>query len=298
MFETPILFLIFNRPDLTYISFNRIREIKPKFLFVAADGPRFNIVSDFENCYKVRKIVTDNIDWECNVRYNFRDVNLGCGLAVSSSINWFFEHVEEGIILEDDCLPNLSFFHFCEDLLFKYRNNSLITHIGGHNSQMGFKRGFGDYYFSRYTHIWGWATWKRAWKFYNFSTINLNLIFTHSSKRIFPITLLKELVDSKLDTWDIQWQYCNFINNKFSIIPNVNLVDNIGFHRDATHTNFSKPGYFKKNHSSELLLPLQHPKKIKFNKIADEFTASYIYKLCKPSIILRFYNRLSKRFIN
>jgi hypothetical protein len=298
MFDTPILFLIFNRPELTSITFSRIREIKPKYLFVSADGPRHNVFADIEKCNITRRIVKENIDWDCKITYYFNQNNLGCGLAVSSAISWFFDHVDFGIILEDDCLPNISFFSFCSNLLNKYNFNNKITHIGGHNCQMGYKRGYADYYFSRFTHIWGWATWKRAWKNYNFNDIDLDLILTHPYNKIFPSKLLKDFIENKVDTWDIQWHYCNFINNNYAIIPNINLVDNIGFHSEATHTSFKKPGYFNKNHSCEISNNLVHPSKIIFNNIADEFTATYRTNLYKPSLKLKLYNRISHRFIN
>ena len=151
MFNTPILFLIFNRPDLTKQVFDKIREIKPLHLFIAADGPRGDKYEDQELCRKTKEIVS-LIDWECEIKTLFRDENLGCGRAVSEAISWFFEHVEEGIILEDDCLPSSTFFNYCEILLEKYRWDNNIMHIGGTNFQNGIKRGNADYYFSKIPH--------------------------------------------------------------------------------------------------------------------------------------------------
>jgi hypothetical protein len=296
MFDTPILYLIFNRLDSTEITFSSISKIKPKKLFIAADGPRIGNEFDEINCRLVREFVLLNINWDCEVQTLFRDNNLGCGKAVSSAITWFFSKVEQGIILEDDCLASNSFFYFCENLLDKYTNNNKITHIGGHNQQCGYIRNFSDYYFSKFSNIWGWATWKRAWDMYDFNEMNFKELLVHPESNLFPVSLISDLIKNNIDTWDIQWVYYNFINNNFSIIPNFNLVDNIGFNSYATHTKFSKPGYFKKNNNRELYFPLDHPKRIKFNKIADEFTASYIHKTCKPSLKLKLYNKLTIRY--
>jgi len=166
-FQTPpILFLLFNRPYLTQRVFACIREARPARLFVAADGPRPDRVGERQLCAEARKVV-DQVDWPCELLTLFRDENLGCGKAVSSAIDWFFEHVEEGIILEDDCLPHPSFFRFCEKLLEKYRDDERVMQIGGCNFQDGIKRGPASYYFSIYNHIWGWASWSRAWKYYD-----------------------------------------------------------------------------------------------------------------------------------
>lgn len=296
MFNTPILYLIFNRPDLTEITFEPICKIKPKQLFIAADGPRKGNTYDEMNCMIARKYVLSKIDWDCEIRTLFRDENLGCGIAVSSAITWFFETVDSGIILEDDCFANNSFFYFCENLLIKYHKNNYITHIAGHNQQCGYIRDLSDYYFSRFSNIWGWATWKRAWENYDFNGIKLDTLMKHPKSYLFPKSLIIDYVNNNIDTWDIQWIYYNFINNNFSIIPKINLIDNLGFNSQATHTNFIKPGYFNKSFSGEFDFPLKHPKKLKFNTIADEFTATYIHKTFKPSFKLKLLNKFSLKY--
>ena len=155
-FSIPILFLVFNRPETTALVFQEIRKVRPQQLFVAADGPRPDRTGEAEKCAEVKKIVAA-VDWPCEVKTLFRDNNLGCRVAVSSAINWFFENVEEGIILEDDCLPHPDFFRFCNELLDYYRNDERIMHIGGNNFQFVNKYGKSSYYFSHYAHIWGWA---------------------------------------------------------------------------------------------------------------------------------------------
>lgn len=169
--NVPVLLLIFNRPDTTQRVFHEIRGASPLQLFISADGPRENKPGEFEKCQITRDIVRQ-VDWDCEVYTNFRDKNLGCKIAVSSAIDWFFENVEEGIILEDDCLPSFSFFRFCEELLEKYRDDERIMQIGGTNLLSEWQRSDDSYYFSKYGAIWGWATWRRAWQYYD---VNMKL---------------------------------------------------------------------------------------------------------------------------
>lgn len=296
MFDTPILYLVFNRPEETRLSFQRIRNVKPRYLFVAADAPRENVHSDIENCKKVKSIIQSEVDWDCEIKYLFRDVNLGCGKAVSQAIDWFFTHVECGIILEDDCLPSASFFPYCAELLLKYKDTEQVTHISGHNNQMGYIRGKSDYYFSRVVNIWGWATWRRAWANYNFNYRDISLLWDHPKLDVFPVSNMDDFILGKIDTWDTQWLVTNFVNNYFAISPNVDLVQNIGFNSSATHTVFNPPGYINKNINGELKFPLKHPKKIFFNFWADEHAAAYIFKVKKASIVLKIVNKLNLNF--
>jgi len=164
--KVPVLFLIFNRSDTTQLVFNEIRKAQPAQLFIAADGPRKDRPEDIENCRKVREIIRQ-VDWDCSVSTLFRDENLGCKRGVSSAIDWFFSHVDEGIILEDDCVPDPSFFPFCQELLERYRDDERIMVISGDNLQFGRRKSQYSYYFSRCFHLWGWATWKRAWDNYD-----------------------------------------------------------------------------------------------------------------------------------
>lgn len=247
-FNTPILLIVFNRPELTKIVFEQIKSICPGNLFVFADGPRENMPTDFKKIAKVRKIVS-SIDWECNFRTNFQEDNLGCGLGPISAISWFFDYVGEGIILEDDCFPSYSFFKYCENLLEYYRDTPKIMHISGDNFQYGRKRGKSSYYFSRYTHNWGWATWKRAWKYYDYN--------------LMPLEYRKH-------SWDKQWELSVEKNHGLAILPNNNLVKNIGFGPDATHTKTT--GRYSYLIAEEIEFPLIHPKNISINKAADEFT--------------------------
>ncbi len=251
MFKTPILFLIFNRPDTTERVFAEIRKQKPKYLYIAADGARANKEGEAEKCEQTRKLVLENIDWGCEVKTLFRDKNLGCGLAVSGAISWFFENVEQGIILEDDCLPNESFFGFCEELLGRYKDNEDILSISGFN--FGYNP---EYIFtSNFMNMWGWATWKRSahavdyfmntWKAKNFQSKKYFLIRNLSRKLKYNqcwvdywwATFDKIAHDDdRLHTWDYQWIYYALSSKKKTIFSNINYIKNIGFGTNATHT--------------------------------------------------------------
>ena len=163
--ETAILILLFNRPETTIRVFDKISQIKPQRLYIASDGPRKNIDGEKEKVKKVREIAT-RVDWPCEVKTLFRNENLGCKKGVSSAITWFFEQEEQGIILEDDCVPNLDFFTFCESLLDRYAEDERVSVITGNNFQNNKWRGDASYYFSKYNHCWGWASWRRSWKDY------------------------------------------------------------------------------------------------------------------------------------
>ena len=241
--DTPILFLIFNRPDTTIKVFESIRIIKPKKLYISCDGPRKNNLYDLNNIEKVKKIV-EKIDWECQIYKKYRKENLGCKIAVSDAINWFFKNEEKGIILEDDTLPSKSFYPFCELMLKKYEDKKVIMHIGGHKPSNIGKDGFSISY-TKATHVWGWATWRDRWKNYSVdlnNTYNLNILpefeYFERKRKIKKRTKLLQMIKNKtLDTWDYQWNFAVRTNSGLAIRPSVNLVKNIGFgHVDATHT--------------------------------------------------------------
>lgn len=276
-FDVPILFLIFNRPDTTQKVFNVIKEIKPKKLFVAADGPRIGREGETILCQKTRDIIKQ-INWDCELKTLFRENNLGCGKSVSSAITWFFENVEEGIILEDDCLPNVDFFYYCKELLEYYRNDNRVMSIGGNNFQNGKKYGEASYYFSIFNHIWGWATWKRTWNSYDFKLANINKkemkkiikknFFIKYQVRYWNIIFKRMKRKNPIDTWDYQLTFSIWKNNGLSIIPNVNLVTNIGFGEDATHTKNSNS--IAANIENNKIIPIIHPNDVIRNKDADQ----------------------------
>ncbi len=245
MLKTPILFLIFNRPEETNRVFEEIKKQKPEYLYVAADGQRPDIPGEAELCNQARAVIK-KIDWDCEVKTLFREKNSGCKKAVCEGITWFFDNVEEGIILEDDCLPSESFFRFCEENLEKYRHDTKIMHISGENP-LDTEPGNASYYFSKIPHIWGWASWRRAWNLYDVEFqdfdyfIKNNIIeniFEQKEVQKFWNKVFTRVKNGEINTWDYQWTYALFVNNGLSIVPGKNLVSNIGFGAvKATHTN-------------------------------------------------------------
>lgn len=242
MFNTPILFIIFNRPETTLRVFEKIKQLEPRQLFIAADGARSDHPGETKICAEVRKIAL-KIDWQCNVKTLFREENLGCGKAVSSAISWFFENIDEGIILEDDCLPDISFFQFCTDMLNHYRENKNVYQINGtcwHRSI------FKNYSFTNYPLIWGWATWRDRWQKYDYEMTKLDdyiksgRIAKVSAKSSVQKHFIKIFLDCKsgiIDTWDCQWALTVFNYNGICISPDCNLISNIGCGANATHTH-------------------------------------------------------------
>jgi len=278
MFATPILFLIYNRPEQTRKVFKKIREIKPKYLYISADGPKNGMIEDIENCNDSRMVI-DQIDWDCELKTKLNQKNLGCKIGVSSGISWFFQHVNEGIILEDDCVPDISFFSFCKYLLKKYRYDTRIMHISGTNFQDGILRDDSSYYFSKYVYVWGWATWKRAWDLYDVKIQNFDKflmhksiknIFTDKKEQKFLLNNFNLAYTNKKMTWDYQWHYTNLINNGLSITPNKNLVSNIGFGKEATHTPQKHHPF--SNRPVDKLDNISHPSFIIPNIEADRYT--------------------------
>lgn len=242
---TPVVLIIFNRPSLTEKVFAAIAAARPSQLFVVADGPRFS--EEAPKCLAARSLV-DRVDWDCEVETNFAEHNLGCRKRIVSGLNWVFSQVDEAIILEDDCVPHMSFFTFCENLLAYYRNSEQVMEIGGCNYQSGKMRSEHSYYFSKYAHTYGWATWRRAWQYFdeNISfwpqiqkTGAWKLICDDEEERRYWRPIYDRIYEGKLMTsWDYQWQLARWNQQGLAIVPNVNLVSNIGFGPDATHTRW------------------------------------------------------------
>jgi hypothetical protein len=240
-----VLFLIFNRPDLQKRSFERIRSVKPIRLFIAADGPRSDRDGEVEKCLLARQIAQE-VDWPCDVKTLFRDNNVGCRRAVGEAITWFFRNVNEGIIVEDDCVVSESFFNFASSLLNYYRDDHRIWGISGSNYQEGIWRGDGSYYFSRYFHCWGWATWRRCWVNFDdsmsywdlaFRKNVLDFLFEDPEEREYWTSIGCDLLSSQpsVDTWDYRWMFSVMLNRGLTVIPNRNLVTNIGYGGEGTH---------------------------------------------------------------
>jgi len=261
---------------------------------VSADGPRENKPGEKEKCLAARKII-DRIDWECEVYKKYSDANLGCKIGISSGIDWFFKNVEQGIILEDDCLPSQSFFWFCEELLNKYKNNEKIMMISGDNFQNGRQRGDGSYYFSKFSHIWGWATWRRAWEHYSVNMEGypkfkqdkkINAIWSKEYIRKYWLDTFDQAYENKIDTWDYQWAFSIWKMDGLCVIPNYNLISNIGFRDDATHTKSASKLANQKIQSMDII---KHPSKIEQNKKAD----NYYSKFFKKSLFKKILNKIN-----
>jgi hypothetical protein len=242
--STPVALLVFNRPVETARVFEAIREAQPQQLLVIADGPRSNRSGESKLCEEVRLIV-EQVDWPCEVLRNYSENNIGCKLRVSSGLDWVFNQVEEAIILEDDCLPEQSFFRFCQEMLNQYRYEVSVMSICGSNLLERWKDDLQSYHFSHYGGVWGWATWRRAWNFYD---VNMPLWRNPESRRhIFEvlgegslyksrITDFEKVAAGHVDTWDYQWSFAQLMQSGLTIISSLNLVSNIGFNADATHT--------------------------------------------------------------
>lgn len=287
-YGTPVLLIAWRRPETTRRVIEAIRPFAPAQLFVACDGPRTGNASEAQLVLAVRRVIEEEIDWPCALQRRFTPSNQGCKIGVSSAIQWFFEHVEEGVILEDDCLPSPDFLPFCESLLDRYRTDSRIWCISGNNFQEGQWRADGSYYFSRYMHCWGWASWRRCWAAYDrdltlWPSLKdselMDTIFDDPQERAYWSSTWDRLKnESEPDTWDYQWMFTVFANGGLVAIPNVNLVSNIGFGPDATHTQEE----FISTKADQRLGPLVHPSWTLRDSEADRATYKRIWGRWNP----------------
>ena len=281
--KTPIAFFIFNRPDTTAKVFAEIAKAKPSKLLVIADGPRTGREGEAENCAATRSVV-DNIYWDCEVLKNYSEINMGCKRRVSSGLDWLFDTVEEAIILEDDCLPHPTFFKFCENLLSLYRHDERIMAISGDNFQFGNQRTEYSYYFSRYPHCWGWATWRRAWE-HNDEEMKLwpnlqaggwleDILLDRQAVKYWK-KIFTSAYNNRVDTWDYAWTLACWVQNGLTVLPNANLVSNIGFGSASTHTRGKSR--FSEMPVESMTFPLYHPPFIIRDSLSDKFTQNIMY---------------------
>lgn len=264
--DKPVVFFVFNRPDTTRLVFEQIKLARPRNLFVVADGPRPNRAGEEYLCAQTRQIL-DGIDWPCHVEVNFSDFNLGCKERIQSGLDWVFSMVDEAIILEDDCVPTEDFFPFMDAMLDRYRDDPSVGIVSGNCLILPKHAPKESYYFSAFPHIWGWATWKRMWDLYepdmeSWGRIDRDELLSRVHRRKTLRVHWKKVFDSAsaIDTWDYQLVFSMWLHNKLSIAPTRNLVSNIGFRSDATHTT---------NESSDnqvpigqLDWPLNHPPRV------------------------------------
>jgi len=285
-YNIPVLFLIFSRPDTTKEVFERIRQIKPSRLYVAADAARGGRTEEAVRCRQTRAII-EGIDWPCELKTLYREKNLGCKVAVSEAITWFFEQEEYGVILEDDCLPDLSFFPFCEELLLRYKDDERIGHIGGNNFFPGIVKDSLSYDFCSFTHIWGWASWRRVWKNYRVDfpywseaqkdKRKRKSLFLNLWDEIYFSSFISDTLKGKngINTWDVQYLLTLRTQNQLSIYPAVNLVTNIGLESpNATHTANSRKNKSAYVEASPVSFPLNHPRYILPDHKIDKLTTN------------------------
>jgi hypothetical protein len=265
-FTTPIIFIVFNRPSQTRTVFEAIARQRPARLLIIADGPRSSKPGEAENCLQVRDIVS-HIDWPCEVSTNIASSNLGCKNRIISGLNWAFSLVEEAIILEDDCLPDPSFFPFCQELLCRYRDDNRVSMIAGTNFAWRATHPEPSYFFSQATHIWGWATWRRAWSRYDehlsqWPAIRASGLLEEAFGEPRVVRYWTKIFDQMHtgtgpNTWDYQWAYTNLVEHSIIAVPHTNLITNIGFGVDATHTVDNDPDMVLR--SAPIEFPLVHP---------------------------------------
>jgi hypothetical protein len=298
MNSPPLLLIAWRRPHTLRQVIDAIRPVAPTRLFVACDGPNPERPGEAEKVAATRAVIEQEIDWPCQIDRLYSDVNQGCRLGVSRAISWFFEQVEEGIILEDDCVPHPDFFPYCATLLERYRHDTRVWCISGNNFQNGQWRGDGSYYFSRYNHCWGWASWRRCWQHYDADLSRgpflrdsglLDTIFEDPLELQYWSDIWQRLVDEgKPDTWDYQWTFTCLANGGLTALPNHNLVSNVGFGEDATHTT-GEPLPTEIGH--EGIVPILCPRLMIRDLTADKYTFDHIF----GGISVRESHRLSQR---
>lgn len=288
--------IIFNRPDSTQQVFSEIAKAKPSKLLIVGDGPRLKRPDEAGKVAAARAIV-GRVDWNCEVLTNFSEINLGCKRRVSSGIDWIFQQVNEAIILEDDCLPNITFFRFCQEMLERYRDDYRIGMVSGDNFQFGRRYSDASYYFSKYFHIWGWATWRDRWTDSYDVTMRHWPQFRDEGRLVHAVGNLQESAywqkifnrtyGGEIDTWDYQWVFANWRKDRMCILPAVNLVTNIGFNNDATHTRGVSD--LANVQTAELNFPLIHPLGISWNREADQYSDRRCFR---TPLIKRVHNKL------
>lgn len=278
-----VAIFIFKRPESSKRVLEAVRQVKPSRLFIISDGPRFP--EEAEKCLKTQKIF-EEIDWNCEILKNYSDTNIGCGYRISTGISWVFEHVEEAIFLEDDCVPDPSFFKFCQELLEHFKDDERIMSICGTNELRQWKAEKQSYHFSNYGHSWGWASWKRAWKYFDFGISKWedvevkkaveNVIFDDSQFLFRKKKFDKLFEQPDRDIWDHQWLFARLCQSGLSIVPASNLISNVGFDNEATHT---KDKHDKRANlpSSQISFPLKHPFSVAVDREFDakRFSINY-----------------------
>jgi hypothetical protein len=308
--KTPVAILIFKRTETTKQAIEVLRQVKPPKLFVFADGPRIDRPDEIEKCAATRSVI-EQIDWDCEVLKYYSDVNLGCGLGPATGISWVFNQVEEAIILEDDCLPHPTFFRFCEELLEKYRDDERIMMISGFNILGEWKSNIQDYHFSYFGAIWGWASWRRAWRHFDFDAklwsnpeirerirdlLGDDLVYHYRASIFDQIYSLRNHKSAGLDIWDYQWDLTLLSQSGLTIVPSVNLISNIGFSEEATHTKENQPGIADLP-LSPMSFPLKEPCGVVVDKEYDRRRTRKRFKTPSKKFLIKFTFRQLRQLI-
>ena len=281
--DVAVAFVVFNRPESTRKSFQRIRAAQPNRLFLISDGPRTNRAAEFALVEQSRRIA-EQVDWSCEVEKIYSDQNMGCGTRISSGISEAMKQVDRLIVLEDDCVAEDSFFPFCDELLERYEDDQRVMAISGNNFQMGTRRTAESYYFSKYPHCWGWATWRRAWDHFQLGipawpefrdALNLATLCTSRREIEYWTMIFDKVHAGQTSSWAYPWTLCCWMNHGLTVLPEVNLVTNTGFGDDATHT--SKRGHKLSNLSTGRIETIQHPSRVSRHFVADQFTDDLVF---------------------
>ncbi len=284
--RSAVVLLVFNRPALTARVFARLRAARPRRLLVVCDGPRAGRQDDVEAVAEVRRIVTQ-VDWPCDLLTDFAEQNLGCRRRVSSGLDWAFSQTDEAIVLEDDCLPDPSFFPFCDELLARYRDDERVMMITGLNPVAPWKADRQSYHFSYCGAIWGWASWARAWRYYDVemrawddaeARDRVRDVFADPMLYEPRIATYERVRRGEVDTWDMQWSFARIIQSGLSVVPAVNLIQNIGVGGGATHTRSAHP--MADLPTTAITWPLRHPRYVAVDR---EYDRTFTRHLKPPS---------------
>lgn len=275
--NTPVLLIHFNRPACTRQQIVALERIRPRSVTVLCDGPRVNSPGEDLRVNEVRRQF-ENLPWACNIKRIYRDENLGVSKNISKGISEFFSLHEEGIILEDDCIPSASFFHFCESMLSRYKTDNRVVLISGHLGGANVFDSSEAYGFSNYFSCWGWATWRRGWEIYEHSISEIgrsaewkrirNRVLPGFRQRLYWDWILLRLSTGKTDSWAYRLQLCQWRDGGLTVFPSANLIENTGFNHEATNTSGLQIRHVPAGEVSNIL---RHPSEVKANKLLDKF---------------------------
>lgn len=239
----PVLLLAHRRPELTALVLQRVRAARPTRLLVSIDGPRPGHSLDRDAIAEVQGLAKA-VDWPCEVSVRVGDTNLGCRWGPSAGLDWAFECVDRAIVLEDDCVADPTFFRYCAELLDRYAGDDRVMGIGGYRNEGPDLADGPSYGFSRYTATWGWATWANRWHDVDVAMSDWEQLRDTSwlsHQLTDPVVEAHwrrtfDAMTAGLDAWDYALQFALWRSGRFWVRPMTNLIQNVGFGADATHT--------------------------------------------------------------